>query len=480
MRFKFPFILLLLCFCACHHPNTSPEFEDFVSRQTQSKGFVYIENQHFMLDGDEWFPLMLNYKVDIRKINDSLYILPASYYQNDDLNTDFQQISAMGFNTIRICLDIIDEDEDSLQLYRATERMLDAAEASGLKVMLLIKRPLEEYWLSYTEGLLKRFQDNTTLWAYDFFNEPLYFDPVEGRGKNEAYHIVKHWRQMMDDFAPHQLFTIGFAEPIEVFEWDPSILPVDFVEIHTYNPMRVAAEMRWYSYICTQKPWMVGETGLPVDNDSVPYWEQIQFLQTTYLLARQYGAAGYGWWEYRDCPQGVNFEAQFTGLFDANGQAKPAAALISQLTSLSFPKDDHQVPTNYYNMLGYKNIRLTGKVVDAKSGHPLPHALVRGWTETWIGMNTYSDSLGNFTLYSNDYILHFEVSAPGKNTIKFDKSKDIYGISDVHNHKMTNKDLEYQSIDYHWLLNDDTDIFSFDKKEFEQSLLVIDIGEIRI
>lgn len=436
-----------------------------------------------MLDGNEWFPLMLNYKVEVREIEDSLYIMPASYYQNDDLNADFQQIASMGFNTIRICLDILDENDDSLQLYRATERLLEAAKAADLKVMLLIKRPLEDYWLSYTKGLLKRFQNNRTLWAYDFFNEPLYFDPVEDRNKKEAYDIVCRWRKMMEDFAPHQLFTIGFAEPIEVFEWDPSILPVDFVEIHTYHPLRVASEMCWYSNICGQRPWMVGETGLPADNDSVPYWEQVQFMKNTYLIARQYGAAGYGWWEYRDCPPGVNFEAQFTGLLNANGEEKPAAQIVSELATLNTAVNKQLRPSNYYNMLGYCNIRLSGKIIDQKTGKAIPNALVRGWTETWIGMNTYSDSLGHFTLYSNDYIWHFEISAPGHPTIKFDRTPDKNPISYQINNKqktLQNSDLEYQSIDYHRFIKNKDNIFSFDKKDFNQYYIEGNLGKIEL
>ena len=101
--------------------------------------------------------------------------------------------------------------------------------------------------------------------------------------------------------APHQLFTIGLAEPIEVFEWDPPTIPVDFVEMHTYHPLRVQSEMWWYSHYCG-KPWMVGETGLPADDDSVSYGAQMAFMFWTYRYAKINGACGYGWWSFRTAP----------------------------------------------------------------------------------------------------------------------------------------------------------------------------------
>ena len=78
-------------------------------------------------------------------------------------------------------------------------------------------------------------------------NEPLYLDSEPVRKKKNALKIVKNWSNLMKRHAPYQLFTIGFAEPIEVFQWDPYLLPVDFVQFHTYHPLRVPNEIYWYS-----------------------------------------------------------------------------------------------------------------------------------------------------------------------------------------------------------------------------------------
>ena len=468
----FFFILLSFMLMGCQH--------------TELPDFVYVQDDHFVMDGKTWFPLMLNYKVLVVNHGDSVEVLPADFYLSKDMAADFQQIADMGFNSLRICMDSIPDNCHSEALYQATEHILLLAKQCQLKVMLLIRKPLDDYWMNYTEGLLKHFANNSTLWAYDFFNEPLYFDPVPDRDKTDAYRIVCQWRDMMRQYAPHQLFTIGFAEPIEVFEWDPVFLPVDFVEIHTYHPLRVASEMRWYSDNCKKKPWMVGETSLPADNDKVSYEEQRKFMLQVYALARQYHAAGFGWWNFQDCPNGYNFEAQHTGLINPLGEKKLAVQEVRKLESMTIAPDDHQVPPNYYNMLGYNNIVLKGKVINARTHRPIHGAVVRGWTKDWIGMNTYTDKQGNFTLYSNDFNIHFEVSAPGMNTVKFDKEDIPYYFTDPQSARSYNFDslpnryLEYHSIDYHNFLEGDTITLKFNPKHFNQSKIEGNLGKIKL
>lgn len=473
----FPVFLLLLGGCRQFLSDTTP-------RKTSYPGFVYVEDDHFMLDGETWFPLMLNYKVRIAHQNDSLVILPIDFYHSKGLLADFQLIADMGFNCLRICMDSVPDNCTSEDVWYATEQMLHQAEQCHLKVMLLIKKPLDEYWMNYTKGLLQYFADNPTLWSYDFFNEPLYFDPIPDRDKVEAYHIVCQWRDLMQKYAPHQLFTIGFAEPIEVFEWDPTILPVDFVEIHTYHPLRVASEMRWYSDNCKNKPWMVGETSLPADDDIVSYEEQQQFIRQAYTLARQYHAAGFGWWCFQDCPGGCNFEGLYTGLLNSEGEQKPAVQEVNKLKQLVIPPDDHQKPSNYYNMLGYNNIRLKGKVIDAYTRQPIHGAVIRGWTKDWIGMNTFTDENGEFTLYSNDFNVQFEISAPGKNTIKLyrDNIQYYYAMNTPHTpiDSLPQRYLEYHSIDYHPFLEGDSLTLLFHPKHFNQCNIEGDFGTIKL
>ena len=472
-------LLCILCLAACHRQDTSAK------QPVPCQDFVYIEHDHFMLNGKPWFPLMMNYKALFRVKGFSARVSPDAYYQSN-LSKDFQRISGMGFNSIRICLDTIPEKSNHKALYRAAEQMLDTAQLCHLKVMLLIKRPLDSELEIFTVGLLKHLAHHPALWAYDFFNEPLYYDPVQHRDKTEAYQIVKKWQSLMRENAPHQLFTIGFAEPIEVFSWDPTLMPVDFVEIHTYNPLRIASEMHWYSENCKDKPWMVGETGLPADDVRVSYEEQRKFMIQTYTLARQYHSAGYGWWYYRDNPDAHVFEGQYTGLINPEGQEKPAAKEVKKLKDIPIPDNGHSIPSNYYNMLGYNNIVLRGKVIDEKTKQPIRDAVIRGWTKDWIGMNTYSDSCGNFTLYSNDFNIHFMVSAPGMKTVSIFKDNIVYQHTSPEAAKnwrfdaLPQQNLEYHSIDYHDFFDGDTMTLQFNPKHFNQSKIEGNMGVVKI
>lgn len=405
--------------------------------------YVTIDEGQFKVNGKTWFPVMLNYKADFKKCGDSLEVVPINYYYGENIEEHFDTIADWGFNAVRICLDIIGKSDDTASMHNATRRMIEKADNAGLRVMLLIKAPFEPYWESYTKGLLRHLKDMPALWAYDFMNEPLYFDPEPNRSKSDAVRIATQWRDMVRTYAPHQLFTIATAEPIEVFEWDPSILPVDFIQMHTYHPLRVESEMWWYANYC-DKPWMVGETGLPADGDSVPYEWQNAFLTETFLYAKALGAIGYGWWEFQDCPTGMNFEAQYTGMRDTQGRRKPCVSLI-QHASKAFPIDSTRAkrPVNYLNMLAYKNLSVSGNITDTK-GEAIEGAVIRGWNKDWsVGMNTYSDSNGRFQLISNDICEHFEISAPGYSKQKIDATPNY-----PDNMILPDRNREYQSIDY--------------------------------
>ena len=475
--------VLFACFLsACIHEDS---IQPFIPRDTQREGFVYVQDNHFMLNGVEWFPLMLNYKVIPDDSQDIVRIVSLPDYKTKSIAEDFALISSLGFNSIRLCLKSATSC-DTAEIYGAIGRIIDTAVMNNLRVMLLIDPPFDSALVNYTKGLLRHFADNSNIWAYDFFNEPLYFDKKEYRDKIEAYNIVCSWREMMSKNAPNQLFTIGFSEPIEVFEWDPTILPVDFVSMHTYHPLRVASEMYWYSNVITDRPWIIGETSLPADNDSVSYQEQRQFMIQAFAVARSMGAAGFGWWGFVDCPSDVNFEGQYTGLLNPSRELKPAAYEVSRLMDVTVGQRFSEMPSNYFNMLGYNNIVLKGRIVDEISGRPVWNALIRGWTKDWIGMNTYSDNEGFFTLYSNDFSVYFEVSAPGMQTIKFHCDTVNYTFADsVVNNKwryesFPNKTLEYQSIDYHPFLETDSLVLFFNSCFFAQSKAQGHIGTIKI
>ena len=459
--------------------------------------FICMDGDHFVAAQDTFFPLMLNYVVSFQSHGNRFVVAPSIYYDSlgyadavgrqavrKQLLGHFGLIKDMGFNTVRICFDrtgqdddgryyyqadrkfYLDQKKDRKAIFRGLNRLVSAAEKQGLKIMLLLKPPFPENsdLKNFTEELLDYFKNCPTLFAYDFMNEPLYFDPCEDRKKMEAVAIVSRWKKMMTEHAPNQLFTIGFSEPIEIFEWDCSILPVDFVEVHTYHPLRVPSEIFWYSNHC-RKPWMIGETGLPADNDSITYEEQAQFVREAYQLTRDAGGCGFGLWQFQETPSD-SYEGAHTGLlthegitrvkgssgdFYIKGSLKPAARVVATLEQNYVPREIKR-PANYYNMVGYKNIRINGQIMDTLTGERIEGAVIRGWNDDWsVGMNTYSDENGRFELYCNDACNHFEISAPGYSKVKFDRTIDFAplskGAGDIHN--LPDQKLEYHMISYH-------------------------------
>ena len=485
--------------------------------------FIYLNGNHFELRNEKFFAIMLNYIVSFRNINDEFVFSPHIDYEKmgvyeantkeeieNQLREHFQLIHEMGFNTIRVCFDRIGcsekkyyygadgkeffIDTDYEKILDGLETLTNIAEEKGLRIMLLFKKPWEDKSLEdFTIRILKKFKDNPTIFAYDLMNEPLYFNNNQFNTKKEVFDIVSYWQKIMYEHAPYQLFTIGFSEPIEVFLWDPAMLPVDFVAFHTYHPLRAKNEIYWYStYV--NKPWMIGETALPADNDSISYNDQANFMRKAYQYVVDCGGTGFGWWDFQEASQG-NFEARFTGILNHEGitttqdgkytiigTVKPAAKEIMHFSEYT-PKEKVR-PINYFNMLGYNNFVIKGKIIDKKNKKPIEGAVIRGWTEWWsIAWNTYSDENGNFTLYSNEKYVHFAISAPNYSTEVFDKylnyNKIINENMDINN--LPNRELEYQKIAYIPFLKDSAkSVFDFEPTKFNQAKFEGDMGVIKL
>ena len=478
--------------------------------------FIYLKDNHFELRNEKFFPVMLNYVISCRDIDNTFIISPSIDYEEvgvfesntkeeieHQMSGHFQLIKEMGFNSIRLCFDRIDSqindkkikyfyytdgkeyfiNTDYEQILSGLETLVNIAGEKGLRIMLLIKNPWEDKDLEdFTKKILLHFKDNPVIFAYDLMNEPLYFDTDDLRNKTGLFKVISYWQDIIYEYAPNQLFTIGLAEPIEVNIWDPALLPVDFVAFHTYHPLRVKSEIYWYSTYCG-KPWMLGETSLPSDNDSIPYEHQTDFLREVYQYVVDCGGAGFGWWDFQEAAHG-NFEARFTGILNHEGitttqdgrysiigTIKPAARLLPEL--VNYQPQEKVRPINYFNMLGYNNYVIKGKVINKKNDQPIEGAVIRGWNKYWnIGVNTYSDENGDYTLYSNDEMIRFSVSAPKMKRIRFEKTlkynQIVDGVFDRDN--LPDQYLEYQQISYKPLFKDSaTSVFDFEPTKFNQA-----------
>jgi len=449
---------------------------------------VTLEKDGFVLDNKPFYPVALNYILTLQgNAEGEIWASPFDGYNPDNkylytnrdscrmqLKAELDLIREMGFNTIRLVRigeEALQDERTGALAVKATinnthdttlllseksnyEKYLNAlaevfsmADEAGLKVIFLVNvlpdaRSTEDHLLK----VAKRFRDTPSLMAYDLFNEPLYFDRKE-RQKEEVIAICKRWNTILKLYAPNQLFTIGLEGIREVFEWDPNILDVDFVSLHPYQyePEQVRNEMFWYGkYI--KKPWMIGETAIPADNDSVSYEEQRKFAEITLKQARDCGAIGYSWWQYKDVDWHL-FHANYMGMVSWKGYTKtkkPNITLTGTVKPLAreFQKYDPSAPKgncvclpNYYNYTSNNEFRLRGKFVD-DDGKPIEGAVLLGWNEDWShSYHTISKPDGSFELLSNYPYYHWMGSATMYTMIRADvllqNTKVVDGIKTV-------------------------------------------------
>jgi hypothetical protein len=424
--------------------------------------FVQLNDSGFVLEGKPFFPMAVNYIISFRWDGEALWCGPASDYQRvraDHFTTkdstlqrfraDMELIKDMGFNTVRLVglshdqgrnelkdsLGLkagITNDRDTVMLFAdestltpyfpAVAELLAIVEAAGLKAILLTWTipdvPASEVFMG---RLMDRLMDNSTILAFDLFNEPLYFDRLE-RPKTEAIRIVERWRALMDEHAPNHLFTIGHVGIREVFEFDPHIIDVDFISFHPYEyePEQVRNEMAWYGKEL-HIPWIIGETAVPADNDSVPYSDQADFARSTLQQAFACGAKGYSWWQFKDVAWN-NFHADYMGVVSREGESRTkASGLLVQGTPKPvtevFRTFDPQAPKgpcacmdNYFNYSGHHASRIIGKLVDI-DGKPIRTGVFLGWNEWWSrSYHTVTQDDGSFELLGDFQFHHWMVS----------------------------------------------------------------------
>ncbi len=446
------------CFLAENkHSNTLP------IAQEVSPNFVSIRNNQFYLEGEPFYPKIINFVVQLRFNDTEMWpAISASYAPNGtlpyndrlsslkDLQSHLNLAKELGYNTVRFVgigePEIRDRatgkmnfkasqgdnhnypiylqnENDYAKYLRAIDDLLKAAENAEIKAIfttrLFPEAPETETNLMKVTRHLK---DNTTLMAYDFFNEPLYFDSLE-RNKKDVFYITLKWQQIAKQNDPNHLTTLGLANQRELFEWDPNLLNVDFVSFHPYEyeKEQVRNEMYWYSHF-VKKPWIIGETGISADNDSVSYEEQAEFARKTMQQNFNCGGIGYSWWQFKDVDW-KNFHQDFLGVLSlsgitktskgdtVNGTPKPVNKVI-QMFDVTQPKGTCECFPNYYNFGGHNKFRVTGKMID-EDENPIEGGEILAWDAPWINHHvTTTKPDGTFELYSEYAFHHWMVSAP--------------------------------------------------------------------
>jgi len=510
--------------------------------QKDKGDFIYVEGESFKYKDSSYFPILMNYMLSVHKCDDSLVIgpsveydrSPSEYATSSDaiyhrMRLHFRLIRQMGFNSLRLVglnplkyqsyedstiaqleyfekegrRELFNLDPNQKGLIRSLKKVVEIAREEDLHLMLLLPKPKKNAFenrlrLRFIRNILETFRNDPTVFAYDFFNEPLYFDNSEyqvykevNRNKKDARTITKSWKKLMQELAPNQLFTLGLAEPIEVFEWDPNILEVDFLSIHTYHPLRVPNEIYWFSKF-TDKAWIITETSLPADNDSISYQEQAVFMKETLQRTLDCGGSGFGWWQFQDVSWGP-FEHDYTAIMNRSGYtyidgdsilgtAKPAAEVLRNFDLKK--KGECKCHINYYNMMGYQNFMIEGKLINKDTEEPIEGAVIRGWNQDWsIGLNTFTNGEGVYRIYSNDECVNFEISATGMQTVKFYLNLNYDTIATERPLVLNNQKLEYHSIHYQSFLDSSligNTVFDFNKDFFDNYLLKASIHEIEL
>lgn len=436
----------------------------------------------FTLGDSAFFPLAVNYLVGPRWENGELWFGPSAEYRTDiadhfctkemaleRLRGDLDMIREMGCNSIRlvgICNDqgsddikdslglkvalradhdtvILFGEDKALTLYlKAMDELLELCEQAGLMAVplttIFLDAPANEQFLT---RYLAHLNGTRSILAFDLFNEPLYFDRKE-RPKREAIRVVARWRELMDLHAPDHLFTIGLTGIRESFEFDPNEIDVDFISFHPYEyePDQVRNELAWYGKEL-RVPWIIGETAIPADGDSVAYSEQVDFAMRTLHQARACGALGYSWWQYKDVRWNY-FHADFMGLLAREGSSttssghhvegspKPIAEVFRKFDPRD-PKGECEVPTNFFNYSQHRGSRITGKLVTI-GGDPIRQGVVIGWNEGWTtSYHTVTKDDGTFELLGDFRFCHwmatglsFSVKRGDPGEVLFSKATD--------------------------------------------------------
>lgn len=427
------------------------------------EGFAKLENGRITINDSDFHVIAINYKIILRKKPDGTYFPnrflgyePSNKFLFNDpslcidqIQKDFQLCKQMGFNTLRIVgigeANIINQKKDPKIYYAAhiTENnlaeidfqdendwknfqnaigiVLDAAAKSGLKVIFTTKLlPGIPVLDDMFESIVSYHKGRKEILAYDFLNEPLYFDSVE-HSKKDAYFATLKWDNIVKNNSPH-LSTIGLACQRELFVWDPNLMNVDFISFHPYEyeSNQVVSEIYWYNKF-VNKPWILGETGVPADGDSIPYIKQVDFAQKTLYQEINCNGNGYSWWQFKDVSWG-GFHQSYLGLVNhkdstllpsgeyALGTVKDLGQVLPIMLQ-NYQKSSCVCPANYYNFSENNAFSIQGKVTD-ENGNPIEGAGILAWDEFYIDHYfTTSKPDGSFELYSDYKFHHWMVSA---------------------------------------------------------------------
>jgi len=336
--------------------------------------YVTLQGNQFMLNGKKFYPMVVNFSVAKIYKNGIFSLSPDHCYGykfghtcydipscNEEMQTHFNYIAGMGFNTVRVLaiaplydtlkkklvikvhsdnnkLDSIPinlsnpSDPGMLALFSYYDQLLEAANATSLKIIFLpMGKPYFQdayslnLWTDFLSVIASYFSTanhNDALLAYDLMNEPGTYPNLPT--KQVACEIISTWYDVIKANDPHHLVTIGNHYGIyDIFSFDPSMLKVDFNSVHFYVQFRPyedrtqpaiqelarkrTANILYWMQQNSIVPWIIGETGYTASASwGINYGlhgtlaNQADYAQYTLDALCNCGGIGYSWFDYQD------------------------------------------------------------------------------------------------------------------------------------------------------------------------------------
>ena len=252
-------------------------------------------------------------------------------------------------------------------------------------------------------------EEKEALMAYDLMNEPMDMNNqagwpgiIQNHTKQDVCEKVAKWYDVLKKNDPEHLVTLGAHNYSDVFEYDGSVMKLDFFSPHFYegqkpydatinivqcnttlSPLeqmeyRVFSNYYW-AMTNWPLPYMIGETGFgatPNGNDGAmgTYSDQEDYAEKTLQKTLSYNCSGYSWWNYQDYIwPGLD---RYNGLL-TSALCNPPCATLEKPAVQKFKDFDPFVsvpiegrPCNYYdifNHVTYKETSPYKSIIDANT-----------------------------------------------------------------------------------------------------------------
>jgi hypothetical protein len=316
-------------------------------------GATLVNNRPILLDGGQQFLAYgINYYPQATPW-DRFW----SEYNPAIIDQDFDRISALGLNTIRIFIPFeqFGGPRVSAVMLERLNDLLDRADLRGLRVIVTLFDFRTNYdpllWPEadrHMQTLMQQFAGRPTILAWDLKNEPDLDYRTSGSTLVNTW--LAHTLRMARSYDPGQLITIGWAAPASATTLAAQL---DLVSFHFYAPAeQFPAAYTALRAAVPDRPLLLGEFGLPTWNS--PFFpgghteaEQARYYAAILGALRQTDSAGSLAWTLYDFervpdnvagawPWQVGPQREM-GIIRRDQSFKPAAALLQPGADLGVP-----------------------------------------------------------------------------------------------------------------------------------------------